>query len=338
MGAGCVSALCACCSGWGRYRPRFLPVEEAEKHQPPSLHDANSRSVCPSRASGECKAQCGARGAPNSACGHNALMHETPWKIHARCFHRDRSSGWAPGCAIRSHARCGVAGIRAPFSVCLELGETRRALPHRIDGQFDVRQVRAGRTAVAVVTDPVLACQLLRDHRTFDKDGLFITQVRPLLGLGLLTCPHHEHRRQRRLIQPAFHHTRLAGYAQSTCTWKPALDEAEDIPPRPEEAKPWQWQAAPKDGFHVLRHACAFPLSEVGEAVVTAALWLGCSSLAITLGYYAHFMPEAGSKGRTAIDGLPGRGVIGAPVDSPQMRPRADRGRFRGQCLLEPGC
>lgn len=31
-----------------------------------------------------------------------------------------------------------------------------------------------------------------------------------------------------------------------------------------------------------------------------------CSSLAITLGYYAHFMPEAGSVGCTAIDGLTG--------------------------------
>ncbi|WP_373317478.1 integrase [Streptomyces glebosus] len=43
---------------------------------------------------------------------------------------------------------------------------------------------------------------------------------------------------------------------------------------------------------------------EVGESVVTVARWLGHSSPAVTLGYYAHFMPEAGSKGRTAIDGL----------------------------------
>ncbi|WP_328773050.1 hypothetical protein [Streptomyces sp. NBC_00286] len=38
----------------------------------------------------------------------------------------------------------------------------------------------------------------------------------------------------------------------------------------------------------------------------TLARWLGHSSPAITLGYYAHFMPEAGSKRRTAIDGLLG--------------------------------
>ncbi|PNG17923.1 integrase [Streptomyces cahuitamycinicus] len=46
---------------------------------------------------------------------------------------------------------------------------------------------------------------------------------------------------------------------------------------------------------------------EAGEPVVALARWLGHSSPAVTLGYYAHFMPEAGSKGRTAIDGLLGR-------------------------------
>ncbi|MFE7290440.1 site-specific integrase [Streptomyces noursei] len=93
----------------------------------------------------------------------------------------------------------------------------------------------------------------------------------------------------------------------NTYTWKPALAKAGIIPPRSKGAKPWQWQAAPKDGFHVLRHTYASLLLEAGESVVTVARWLGHSSPAITLGYYAHFMREAGSKGRTAIDGLLGR-------------------------------
>ncbi|MEV6422437.1 hypothetical protein [Streptomyces sp. NPDC051662] len=37
---------------------------------------------------------------------------------------------------------------------------------------------------------------------------------------------------------------------------------------------------------------------------MTLARWPGHSSLTVTLGYYAYFMLEAGSKGRTAIDGL----------------------------------
>jgi hypothetical protein len=49
---------------------------------------------------------------------------------------------------------------------------------------------------------------------------------------------------------------------------------------------------------------------EAGESEVTLARWLGRSSPAVTPGYYAHFMPEAGSKGRTAVDGLPGENEL----------------------------
>ncbi len=57
----------------------------------------------------------------------------------------------------------------------------------------------------------------------------------------------------------------------------------------------------------MLCHTDASIMLEAGESVVTPARWLGHSSPAVTLGYYAHFMPEAGSKGGTAIDGLLGR-------------------------------
>ena len=83
----------------------------------------------------------------------------------------------------------------------------------------------------------------------------------------------------------------------NTYTWKPALAKAGIIPPRFKEAKKWQWEAAPKDGFHLLRHTYASIMLEAGESVVTLARWLGHSSPAVTLGYYAHFMPEAGIKG-----------------------------------------
>lgn len=46
---------------------------------------------------------------------------------------------------------------------------------------------------------------------------------------------------------------------------------------------------------------------DAGQSVVTPARWRGHSSPAITLGYYAHFMPEAGSRNHTATDGLLGR-------------------------------
>ena len=82
------------------------------------------------------------------------------------------------------------------------------------------------------------------------------------------------------------------------------LGQGRGHPAREKSAKPWQWAAAPKDGFHVLRHPYASIILEAGESVVTLARWLGRSSPTITLDHYAHFMPEAGNRGRGAIDTL----------------------------------
>lgn len=63
----------------------------------------------------------------------------------------------------------------------------------------------------------------------------------------------------------------IAVVAWNTNTWKPAPAVAGIIPPRPIGAKPWQWQAAPRDRFHVLRHTYASTMLEAGESVVTLA-------------------------------------------------------------------
>ncbi|MEE1762691.1 tyrosine-type recombinase/integrase [Streptomyces sp. SP18BB07] len=110
----------------------------------------------------------------------------------------------------------------------------------------------------------------------------------------------------------------------NTEIWKPALARAGVIPPRAKGTKPWQWQAAPKYGFHVLRHTYASLVLEAGESVVTLAKWLGHSSPTITLDHYTHFMPEAGKKGRRAIDSLLGERAEESSdpnsTDSPQDR------------------
>ncbi|MFE2964413.1 hypothetical protein ACFXKC_12220 [Streptomyces sp. NPDC059340] len=70
---------------------------------------------------------------------------------------------------------------------------------------------------------------------------------------------------------------------------------------------------------------------EAGESVVRLARWLGHSSPAITLGYYAHLMPEAGSKGRTVIDGLLGeQGKLHASRNSPDSPPGSMAGDSHG--------
>lgn len=66
---------------------------------------------------------------------------------------------------------------------------------------------------MVVVCSPELTHRMLRDGHTFDKGGPFYEQLKILLGGGLVTCAHRPHRRQRRLLQPAFSQDRLAVYA-----------------------------------------------------------------------------------------------------------------------------
>ncbi len=53
---------------------------------------------------------------------------------------------------------------------------------------------------------------LVTRHRLFHK-GVGLERARVLLGNGLLTSEDAHHQRQRRLLQPAFHRDRVAGYA-----------------------------------------------------------------------------------------------------------------------------
>ncbi|WP_446039122.1 hypothetical protein [Streptomyces sp. SID1121] len=72
---------------------------------------------------------------------------------------------------------------------------------------------------------------------------------------------------------------------------------------------------------------------EAGESAATLARWLGHSSPAITLRYYAHFMPEAGRRGQAAIDGL--LGGTGRWADRPKL-PRFSPGPLAGNSRCYP--
>ncbi len=77
----------------------------------------------------------------------------------------------------------------------------------------DLVTVHFGPTPARVACHPELVRQILRDPQTYDKGGPVFDRARVLLGNGLVTCNREEHRVQRRLLQPAFHSARLAGYA-----------------------------------------------------------------------------------------------------------------------------
>ncbi|GAA5188727.1 cytochrome P450 [Rugosimonospora acidiphila] len=79
----------------------------------------------------------------------------------------------------------------------------------------DLARIRIGPFSAVVVCDPELTRQVLRDDASFDKGGPLFDRAREIAGGGVATCPHGQHRRQRSLVQPAFHHDRIPGYAQT---------------------------------------------------------------------------------------------------------------------------
>jgi hypothetical protein len=69
----------------------------------------------------------------------------------------------------------------------------------RLPAQGDLVAIRLGSQRVVVVCDPKLTYQLLVEDRTFDKGGPLFDRIREVTGDNLVTCPHGQHRRLRRL-------------------------------------------------------------------------------------------------------------------------------------------
>ncbi|UXY18184.1 cytochrome P450 [Streptomyces cynarae] len=92
----------------------------------------------------------------------------------------------------------------------------RNPLPflNSVSSYGDLVEIRLGPQRAWLVCHPELVHRVLMDARTFDKGGPQYDRLRPLMGNGLVTCAHEDHRRQRKLIQPAFHAARIADCAR----------------------------------------------------------------------------------------------------------------------------
>ncbi|MGW7440223.1 cytochrome P450 [Streptomyces sp. NPDC054849] len=77
----------------------------------------------------------------------------------------------------------------------------------------DLVRVRVGPLTAVVVCDPELTRQVFADSRTFDNGGPLFDRLREVLGNSLATSRYHDHRRLRRLVQPAFRPPCMARYA-----------------------------------------------------------------------------------------------------------------------------
>lgn len=115
----------------------------------------------------------------------------------------------------------------------------------------DVVRVRVpGRDAFLLNHPDLVRDVFVTDHRAFHK-GPTIQAAKMLLGESLLTSEGEYHLRQRRLIQPMFHHDRIASYAEAMVRGATRASE------------PWQ------DGQELDVHArmSALTLSVVGETL-----------------------------------------------------------------------
>ncbi|MFC7615508.1 cytochrome P450 [Actinokineospora soli] len=77
----------------------------------------------------------------------------------------------------------------------------------------DLVEIRIGPTTAHVPCHPDLLRDVLANDRVYDKGGAFYERARDIAGNGLVTCPHRDHRRQRRLMQSAFQRSQLQRYA-----------------------------------------------------------------------------------------------------------------------------
>jgi cytochrome P450 len=76
----------------------------------------------------------------------------------------------------------------------------------------DVVYLPLGRQHIYYLGHPDAIRDVLVTHQNKFKKSRMLERARVLLGDGLLTSEGDHHRRQRRLVQPAFHRDRLAGY------------------------------------------------------------------------------------------------------------------------------
>ena len=106
-----------------------------------------------------------------------------------------------------------MPGGRRLLGHVLEFGRDPLALFQRAREHGDVVLIRFGPFRFYVLNSPDAIRQaLVGEARKLGK-GLNFGRAKRLIGNGLVMAEGESHHRQRRLMQPAFHHTQIARYA-----------------------------------------------------------------------------------------------------------------------------
>lgn len=105
---------------------------------------------------------------------------------------------------------------RYPGEMLLRMTRARIALIREMAGRYgDVSMVRIGPQPVVLLTHPDDIRDVLVTHQKAFQKGRALERAKKLVGDGLLTSEGELHRRQRRLVQPAFHRTRITHYGDA---------------------------------------------------------------------------------------------------------------------------
>ena len=97
----------------------------------------------------------------------------------------------------------------------VEFGRDPLALLQRARGHGDVVRVRFGPVQMYFLNSPEAIRQALTGQARKLEKGLNFGRPKALIGNGLVMAEGEAHRRQRRLMQPAFHHAQVAGYLET---------------------------------------------------------------------------------------------------------------------------
>ncbi|HEY4456796.1 MAG TPA: cytochrome P450 [Pseudonocardiaceae bacterium] len=97
---------------------------------------------------------------------------------------------------------------RAPLTFIVDLHTDRRT-------RGGITRIDLGPWSIYVLTDPHLVHEMLVTKGKSFHRGAFFERARSLIGDGLAMLSGEHHLRIRRLVQPAFAHGRMAGYAET---------------------------------------------------------------------------------------------------------------------------
>ncbi|HEX6345176.1 cytochrome P450 [Umezawaea sp.] len=123
-----------------------------------------------------------------------------------------------------------VAPGRLPlFGHTMRMARQRHAFTASLRNCGDIVRIDLGTMRTYFVTNPRLVDELLVKKGSSFRKGALFDKFQPVFGNGLATSNGSFHRRQRRMVRPAFHTERIALYAQAmaraaadlTATWRP---------------------------------------------------------------------------------------------------------------------